>query len=165
MEVLSKRVKSLTFLYIIGYILPLLTTIVLFLISFLAGLDFYLLRSEVYQLWSEEFTRRGAVEACYLSPQAVPFILVPAGLVSLVNLYLVLRIVYSVHNHGRTRFTTRLYSQRRLKKYPRYIRNMIILSLLLGSTWLLAWLPYSKVLAYLHVLLNGLTGVYILGNK
>ena len=45
-----------------------------------------------------------------------------------------------------------------------YVRNMIILSLLLGSTWLLAWLPYSKVLAYLHVLLNGLTGVYILGN-
>ena len=117
-EVLSKRVKSLTFLYIIGYILPLLTTIVLFLISFLAGLDFYLLRSEVYQLWSEEFTRRGAVEACYLSPQAVPFILVPAGLVSLVNLYLVLRIVYSVHSHGRTRFTTQLYSQRRLKNIP-----------------------------------------------
>ena len=61
--------------------------------------------------------------------------------------------------HHTTLFSTKT------KKYPRYIRNMIILSLLLGSTWLLAWLPYSKVLAYLHVLLNGLTGVYILGNK
>ena len=101
---MCNRVKNLTFLYIIGYILPLIATIVLFLISFLTGLDFYLLRSEVYQLWSEEFTRQGTVEACYLSPQAVPFILVPAGLVALVNLYLVLRIVYSVHHHGRRRY-------------------------------------------------------------
>ena len=100
---MCNRVKRLTFLYIIGYIIPLMATIVLFLISFLAGLDFYLLRSEVYQLWSEQFTRQGAVEACYLSPEAVPFILVPAGLVALLNLYLVLRIVYSVHNHGRRR--------------------------------------------------------------
>ena len=100
---MCNRVRRLTVLYIIGYIIPLIATIVLFLISFLAGLDFYLLRSEVYQLWSEEFTRHGTVEACYLSPQAVPFILVPAGLVALLNLYLVLRIVYSVHNHGKRR--------------------------------------------------------------
>ena len=70
-----------------------------------------------------------------------------------------------VHHWFSTPHDLILNEDSKTPRYFRYIRNMIILSLLLGSTWLLAWLPYSKVLAYLHVLLNGLTGVYILGNR
>ena len=42
------------------------------------------------------------------------------------------------------------------------MRNTLHLSLLLGVTWIMAAFPTSVVQQYLSVILNGLTGVYIL---
>ena len=43
------------------------------------------------------------------------------------------------------------------------MRNTILLSLLLGITWVMALLPYSLTQQYISVILNGSMGVYILG--
>ena len=43
------------------------------------------------------------------------------------------------------------------------MRNTILLSLLLGVTWVMALLPYSLTQQYISVILNGSMGVYILG--
>ena len=42
------------------------------------------------------------------------------------------------------------------------LRNTVLLSLLLGLTWIMAAVPTSVTQQYLSVILNGLTGVYIL---
>ena len=42
------------------------------------------------------------------------------------------------------------------------MQNILHLSLLLGLTWIMAAFPTSVVQQYLSVILNGLTGVYIL---
>ena len=144
--------KNLKIFYIIGYCMPLTVCLVMFLTSALGGYDWYLRRGEVYHLDQEDWVRRGKVEACYLSVEAVWALVVPAGAVSFINLYLALRVVMNVtarHWHGRTS----------------YVRNMLILSLLLGVTWCLAVLPPYPVVQYLTVLLDGLTGVYILGRE
>ena len=152
-NVLQTRVINLKIFYTVGYLLPLTTCLVMFLVSFLSDYDLYLRRKRVYHLWDEDYTPRGAVEACYLSVEPVPALVIPAGLVAIINLYLALRVVRSVRRSGRTR----------------YVRNMIILSLLLGGTWTIGLLPYSdqqpysEIVQAIGVLLNGLTGVYILG--
>ena len=43
------------------------------------------------------------------------------------------------------------------------MRNTVLLSLLLGVTWVMALLPYSLAQQYISVILNGSMGVYILG--
>ena len=43
------------------------------------------------------------------------------------------------------------------------MRNTVLLSLLLGVTWVMALLPYSLTQQYISVILNGSMGVYILG--
>ena len=43
------------------------------------------------------------------------------------------------------------------------MRNTVLLSLLLGLTWVTALLPYSLAQQYISVILNGSMGVYILG--
>ena len=43
------------------------------------------------------------------------------------------------------------------------LRNTLLLSVLLGLTWIVALFPYSLVQQYLTVLLNGSMGLYILG--
>ena len=43
------------------------------------------------------------------------------------------------------------------------MRNTVLLSLLLGVTWVMALLPYSLAQQYVAVILNGSMGVYILG--
>ena len=42
------------------------------------------------------------------------------------------------------------------------MRNTLLLSLMLGLTWMLAAVPTSVVQQYLSVILNSLSGVYIL---
>ena len=42
------------------------------------------------------------------------------------------------------------------------MRSTLLLSLMLGITWIMAAFPTSVVQQYLSVILNGLTGVYIL---
>ena len=42
------------------------------------------------------------------------------------------------------------------------MRTTLLLSLMLGITWIMAAFPTSVVQQYLSVILNGLTGVYIL---
>ena len=141
--------KNLKIFYTIGYCMPLTVCLVMFLTSALGGYDWYLRRGEVYHLDQEDWVRRGKVEACYLSVEAVWALVVPAGAVSFINLYLAGRVVLNVKRAGRTS----------------YVRNMLILSLLLGVTWCLAVLPPYPVVQYLTVLLDGLTGVYILGRE
>ena len=43
------------------------------------------------------------------------------------------------------------------------MRNTVLLSLLLGLTWVMALLPYSLIQQYISVILNGSMGLYILG--
>ena len=141
--------KNLKIFYIIGYCMPLTVCLVMFLTSALGGYDWYLRRGEVYHLDQEDWVRRGKVEACYLSVEAVWALVVPAGAVSFINVCLALRVVMiGMRQHAKS-----------------YVRNMLNLSFLLGVTWCLAVLPPYPVVQYLTVLLNGLTGVYILGRE
>ena len=43
------------------------------------------------------------------------------------------------------------------------MRNTILLSLLLGLTWVMALIPHSLTQQYIAVILNGSMGMYILG--
>ena len=43
------------------------------------------------------------------------------------------------------------------------MRNTVLLSLLLGLTWVMALIPYSLTQQYIAVILNASIGMYILG--
>ena len=45
------------------------------------------------------------------------------------------------------------------------MRNTILLSLLLGLTWVMALIPYSLIQQYISVILNASVGIYILGKS
>ena len=45
------------------------------------------------------------------------------------------------------------------------MRNTVLLSLLLGLTWVMALLPTSLVQQYISVILNGSMGMYIFGQS
>ena len=45
------------------------------------------------------------------------------------------------------------------------MRNTVLLSLLLGLTWVIALFPTSIVQQYIAVILNGSMGMYILGQS
>ena len=90
--VFNTRTLSSIVYYVIGYGLPALTVIALALVNVITGVEMYLRRNA-----QEE------VELCFLSVDAMPAIVVPAGLVFLLNLAVTIKAVWTAYKAGKRR--------------------------------------------------------------
>lgn len=132
--------------YSLGYGVPLLIMVITLIVSEAGGDTLYLRRNGA-----------GDVVACWLEADAVlPAMVIPAGLVLLINTCITGIAVRVAHGaSSRRNMTTRA-------KILATMRNTILLSLLLGMTWITAIFYYSPVQQYITVILNASTGLYIL---
>ena len=83
-----------------------------------------------------------------------------------------MKAVHTAYKAGKRRsggqrlFCVYLRNFRKMSSKTRIIntmRNTILLSLLLGLTWVMALIPHSLTQQYIAVILNGSMGMYILG--
>lgn len=131
--------------YLIGYGVPLFIILITTSLAF-SGYDVYLRRD------SDD-----VVVACYLSVDAMPAITVPAILVAVINAAVTATAIYIAHKAGKRR--SNISSKEQILST---LRNTVLLSLLLGLTWITAAIPTSAAQQYISVILNTSCGFYIL---
>jgi len=98
----------------------------------------------------------GEIAACFLHSTYVLALVVPASLVLLLNLGVTITAVYIAHRAGGRRGTSsrgRVFAT---------LRNTLLLSLLLGLTWILALPGASIPVQWINTVLNCSQGFYIL---
>jgi len=98
----------------------------------------------------------GRVNSCWLQGDAVFSFLVPVGLVIVFNVGITCIAITVAYKAGARRNVS---SQARIIST---MRNTVLISLLLGLTWIVGFLPYSIAQQYMTVILNASMGIYIL---
>ncbi|XP_023348974.1 adhesion G-protein coupled receptor G2, partial [Eurytemora carolleeae] len=131
--------------YVVGYGIPALIVIVTTTVSIVTDGFLYLRRDD-----------ENRVNSCFLGGNAIFAMVIPAGLVVLLNTGVTVIAVIIAHKAGKRR---NVGGQAQAISM---LRNTLLISLLLGLTWMVGFLPTSTLQQYITVCLNASMGIYIL---